>query len=57
MEICALVCQKLSANNIIEFEPKIIDKEDNAPQCPAVKVSSPTSPTLRKAFDVVGCRC
>lgn len=57
MEICTLVCQKLSASNIIEFEPKIIDKEDNAPQCPAVRISSPTAPTLRKAFDAVGYRC
>ncbi|MBO5445454.1 MAG: hypothetical protein J5995_08985 [Muribaculaceae bacterium] len=54
IEICHLVCEKLSIANIIEFEPKIISPEDQAPQCPTVSISSPTASILRKAFEVVG---
>lgn len=54
IEICKLVCKKLSIANIIEIEPKIISPEGHAPQCPNVLISSPTASILRKAFDVVG---
>lgn len=54
IEICHLVCEKLAIANIIEIEPKIINPEGNAPQCPTVSIFSPTASILRKAFEVVG---
>ncbi len=49
-EICRMVCQKLSEADIVEIEPKILDRDDNAPECHIISISTQTATTLRKAY-------